>query len=466
MSVRPPDASDGAPQVVATRPMDGPAVYVATRGDAFAVADTARRALAAVGRPVDVDADGVAGVLWRGGPVDARLPLRGVVGIPAGGRATQVAGRLRVEGPPLPASPATLDVVRERLAAQVSGPGFSVLTRGAHASLALLALRRLHGSGDADAFTVHWPGASEGDVLEAGRCARALGARHHVLRPDATDPGAALHAWLATCDLPSVEGFRGHLVEGALARAGATRVAASVGASALFGLGSAFAAAARGGLRAVLRSRPPRDLPEVFDLPGQRAMEREAYRRVPVHAALSALALLPAATRAALHVALARPPDGVLRIRAPRAVVVGETLLRAVSDLELRTPPSRTVRPYLAPDVADAVRALPPRARFGRLGTGGPLRGWLRRAHGWVAQAPAEGFHVTLDRWLRAPLASFLAAHVAPERVAASRVLRADGVARLAALWRDGGDATLAPAVFVAAVLVAWVERVTAGATS
>lgn len=454
------------PPPLATRSMDAPTVYVATHEGRVAVADTARAALTAVGRAAEVDPDGVAGVLWRGGPVDARLPLRGVVGIPAGGRAQWIESRLSIEGPPLPTARVSLDVVRERLSACVGGRTFSVLTRGAHGSLALLALRRLAGGGETDAFTIHWPGAPEGDVHEAGRCARVLGARHHVLRPDAADPASALGAWLACCDLPSLEGFRSHLVEGALARAGLSRVATPVGAAALFGLGDAFAAVARVGIRAALRSRPPRELPDVFDLSGQRALERNVWRRVPVHAAHSMMSILPAATRAALHFARARPPDGLPPMHAARSVVVAEAVLRALSDLELRAPSPRAWRPFLVDEVSHAARALAPRTRFGRVGSGGPLRGWLRRAHGWVASSPAEGFHVTLDRWLRGPLASFLSTWTTPAGIAANGVLRADGVARLLALWRAGGDPMLSRAVFLVAVLEAWVDRVRTGGRS
>ncbi|MFO0933851.1 MAG: hypothetical protein U1E39_14270 [Planctomycetota bacterium] len=236
-----------AGRLVATRATDAPAVYVAWRERAAASAGTALEALAAVGRRAVVDPAGVSGVLWRGGPLDARLPLEGVVGVPAGGRVVFEDGAARVEGPATVAPPCDVATLEARLRTEVAGPGFAVLTRGGHASLALLALRALAGEPEADAFTVHWPGAPEPDVVEAGRTARVLRARHHVLRPDGDEPEAALARWLATCDLPSLEGFRAALLDAALARAGVARAATPVGAAALFGVGEPFASVARGG---------------------------------------------------------------------------------------------------------------------------------------------------------------------------------------------------------------------------
>jgi len=447
------------PPVVVTRGPDAPAVYVARHAGAVAHAATARAALAAVGRPAVVDPTGIAGVLWRGAPVDAHLPLDGVVGVPAGGSAELRGDGVVMTGPATDAAPSDLALLEARLLAEVRGPAFAVLTRGAHGSLALLALRRLADEPEGDALTIHWPGAPERDVTEAGRTARALHARHHVLRPDADEPEAALARWCATCDLPSLEDFRAMLVDAALARAGVARAATSAGAPALFGVGEPFASVAHGGWRLALRSRPPRVPPDAFDLAGQRAVERAALARVPLHAAQVALALLPAGTRAALSTAGPRPPDGTPGL-ASRAAAVAEAALRALSDGELRAPSPRTWRPYLAAPVVAAVRGLPPRARFGRLGSGGPLRSWLRRAHGWVNRAPAEGFHVTLDRWLRGPWAGWLARTLAPGRLAAQGLWKPEGVARLVASWQASATAEAARAVFVVAATVAWVDRV------
>lgn len=450
----------GAARHVATRAPGAPAVYVAWRGGEAASAATAFGALAAVGRTPEVDPTGLSGVLWRGAPLDARLPLVGVMGVPAGGRVVVEDGVARAEGPATTAPPCDVATLEARLRAEVAGPAFAVLTRGGHASLALLALRSLAGEPEADAFTVHWPGAPEPDVVEAGRTARALRARHHVLRPDADEPEAALARWVATCDLPSLEDFRAALLDAALARAGVARAATPAGATALFGIGEPFASVARGGLRLALRSRPPRALPDRFDLDGARAVERAALARVPVHAMQVELALLPAATRDALTTAGPRPPDGTPAGVTPRARAVAEAALRATADTELRTPPSRTFRPFLAAPVVEAVRGLSDAARFGRPGSGGPLRGWLRRAQGWANRTPAAGFHLSLDRWLRGPWARWLETTLRADRLAAQGLWKPEGVAQLVATWRASATGEGSRAVFVVAATVAWVDRV------
>lgn len=456
-------AAAAAGGLVAARATDAPAVYVAWHGRETASAATALGALRAVGRPAVVDPVGVAGVLWRGGPLDARLPLVGVVGVPAGGRVVVEGGVARAEGPATGAPACDVATLEARVRAEVTGPSFAVLTRGGHPSLALLALRALAGEPEADAFTVFWPGAPEPDVVEAGRTARVLRARHHVLRPDEDAPEAALVRWLASCDLPSLEGFRAALLDDALARAGVAHAATPVGAAALFGVGEPFASVARGGLRLVLRSRPPRAVPDAFDLAGLRAVERAALARVPVHAMQVEGELLPAATREAVATVGPRPPDGTPGGVAPRARAVAEAALRATCDTELRTPPSRTFRPFLAPAVVEAVRGLPVGARFGRPGSGGPLRAWLRRAHGWGNRTPAAGFHRSLDRWMRGPWARWLETTLAPDRLAAQGLWKPEGVARLVATWRASATGEASRAVFVVAATVAWVDRVRGG---
>ncbi|MFO0933852.1 MAG: asparagine synthase-related protein [Planctomycetota bacterium] len=213
----------------------------------------------------------------------------------------------------------------------------------------------------------------------------------------------------------------------------------------------------------MLRSRPPRAVPDAFDLAGLKAVERAALARVPVHAMQIEVELLPATTRAALTTAGPRPPDGTPGGLTPRVRAVAEAALRATNDTELRTPPTRTFRPFLAAPVVEAVRGLPVRARFGRPGSGGPLRTWLRRAHGWGNRTPAAGFHRSLDRWMRGPWAGWLETTLAPARLAAQGLWKPEGVARLVATWRASATGEASRAVFVVATTVAWVDRVRGG---
>ena len=452
----------GAPAAgdpVVARPLDGAAVYVA-RGDdgACGVSTSARAAAAAAGRPLALDPAGFSGLLWRGAALDHRLPWRDVVAVPAGGAAVARADGLGcvVEAPAAPAPDAApLD---RALADVVAGPDFALLTRGGPASLALLAVRRLFGAPECDAFSVRWPRAEEARVREAGRTARVLGARHHVLDLGDLDPAAALSAWSAAVDVPSAEGFEAHLLDQALARGGVRRVATPAGGAALFGFGEPFLSLARRRRPWLDRSRPPRTVPDPFDVAAHRELEGRALRRVPVHAAQSALALLPAATREALGTTGPRPPDGTARARSAVAAA-SAAALAALVDRELRAPGPRTWRPFLAASWCPRVRSLPDRVRFGRPGSGGLLRRWLVRARGWAQDAPAEGFEPTLDAWLRGPLAAWLADALAPERLAAQGVWRTDGVARAVTAWRDRRPGWTARVVFVLAALAAWLDR-------
>jgi hypothetical protein len=456
-----PDA-DGWPSL--RRAADGSASYVANDSMAgvVAFASDARVALAAAGRAVRLDNAGFSGLLWRGAPLDARFPLAGVVVVPADGQIVLDPHRLQVARSaqtPVESQPTSEDDVRRAIEALVSAPGFAVLTRAGHASLALLAVRRLAGAGDADAFTIRWPNASEAAILEAGRMARPLGARHHLLELSDLDPAEMLARWLAAADAPCVDGFESAVIDHALARGGVERIATPTGGAALFGLGEPFATIGRARRPLLDRSRPPRTPPDPFDLGAQRDVERTALRRVPVHAAQTALSLLPASTRDVLVTTGARPPDGTARVGGPPLVAIAAAAMRATIDRELRAPSSRTWRPFLDPSVVAAALRLSPRVRFGRPGSGGPLARWLRRAHGWADPKPVEGFEPTLNAWLRGPLAPWFGRALAPERLAAQGVWKPDGVARAVALWREGAPGWTARVVFALALAAAWLDR-------
>ena len=367
-----------------------------------------------------LDPVAVAGYLWRGAPVASPGGL-------GGGDAPEA-------GPAL-----------EDLLATDERPGEEafVPTAGRLPSLALLALRAERGR-SATALVARWPGTEPDGMHDAARAARAAGARVEVVDFAGCDAPQALAEWLAASDLPSVDAFGLHLLDGAAARLGAKVVVRSTGGAARFLAGEAFVGLGAG--RRALQGRSPRGPSgsDPFDVAARAADEERAYGRVPVPRLYARLALLPAATRAALMPTVARPTDGddVARAgglleqvsRAAEAVARSHAAAEAVA-------PVAVERPYLRPDVAAAAARLSTAVRFGRPGSGGWLRRSLRARRGWTTARPAAGFGGALDLWLRGPLAPWVAERLAPERVRAQGLLEPSGVA---ALWqrfrtRQGG---------------------------
>lgn len=120
------------------RPHEGTdPVYVARRDDLTLVGDRVRALLATGLVPRAVDPVGLSGLLWRGAPMDARLPAVGIVAIPPGdrfvaGRGIEVGAPIGIPGWPVnacvtpswrvPAEPGAVAGLHERYLAVADMP--------------------------------------------------------------------------------------------------------------------------------------------------------------------------------------------------------------------------------------------------------------------------------------------------------------------------------------------------------
>jgi hypothetical protein len=110
--------------------------------------------------------------------------------------------------------------------------------------------------------------------------------------------------------------------------------------------------------------------------------------------------------------------------------------------------------PFLDEAVVSAAASLSRAERFGAPGSGG----WLRSLAAEASPA-ASSFEPTLDAWLRGPLASWLDATLAKDRLVAQRVWKPDAVAEAVRRWRAGTHGWTARHVFLPAQIVHWLDR-------
>lgn|GEM_PF-2245329 len=454
-----PPASLLDPTRRVARALDAPPIHVAPLAGRVLLGSSVRGLLATGIVPRLLDPSGVAGLLWRGGPVSNRPPVAGVRSVPAGAALVcGSGGAWRMEAEPCAGELSTPAEVRLRLLE--SGPPRNVSavvsSAGGLGGLALAHVLAERGAPAPEVVTVRFPTDTDARLAGVGRLVSARGARHHVVSLARTDPMAALSAYVAACDVPTPDGFSAALVGDALAAAGVTDAIDAAGASILFGAGPAFAAVAREPRPRGLRRAPPSA--DELDVDAQRAVEIHAFARVPVNLALAAAARLPAGTREVLSRCGPRPVDGFLPPRGSRLEVAVETWLRGpFADRLLGS--ARAARPaFLEPRVLAAVRGLPPPVRFGRPGTGGLLARLAGRGAGRAGMHGA-GFEPTLSLWARGPLRPWLDATLAPERVASTRALEPIAVTGALARFHAGTGGWSATRILTLAFLVAFIER-------
>lgn len=441
------------------RAFDAPPIHVAPLDGRVLVASSGRALLSTGLVPRSIDPSGIAGLLWRGAPVAHRPPLAGTRGVPAGAALAwdpDHGWRLEAAAPAHELStPAEVRLrVLESLPAR--GGGRVVSSAGGPGGLALAGILADLGGPAPELITVRFPADAESRLRIVGRLVEAQGARHHVIDPARTDPVASLSTYVSTCDVPTPDGFAASLVAEALAAAGISDALDAAGASILFGAGPAFAAVAREPRARGLRRKPPSA--DALDVDAQREVELRAFARVPVNLALSAAARLPAGTREALSRCGPRPVDGFRPAPGSRLEVAVETWLRGTfADRVLGAPrPARPV--FLEPRVLAAIRGLPPPVRFGRPGSGGLLARLAGRG-ATRARAHSVGLEATLAAWTREALRPWLEAILAPDRVAATRVLEPGAVAEALRRARAGAGGWTATRILTLAFLVAWIER-------
>lgn len=441
------------------RAFDAPPVFMAPLPGRVLVAPSLRALLSTGLVPRTLDPSGIAGFLWRGAPVANRPPVLGARGVPAGAALVldpDHGWRLESAAPRSELStPAELSLRLLESVASRHG-GVVVSSAGGPGGLALAGVFSAWDDPAPELVTVRLPTDTDARLAVVGRLAQAQGARHHVVDLARTDPQGALTSYLAGCDVPTPEGFGAALVAEALAAAGVSGALDAAGASILFGAGPAFAAVAREPRARGLRRRPPSA--DELDVDAQRAVELHAFARVPVNLALAAAARLPAGTREALSRCGPRPVDGFHPAPGSRLDVAVDTWLRATfADRVLGTP--RAARPaFLDERVLAAVRGLPPPVRFGRPGSGGLLARLAGRGAA-RARGHAAGIEATLAAWGSGALRPWLEATLAPERVAATRVLEPPAVAEALRRSRTGAGGWTAVRIFTLAFLVAWIER-------
>ncbi|HVG95240.1 MAG TPA: asparagine synthase-related protein [Planctomycetota bacterium] len=458
--VLPPQSADAA----IGRPFDGPALYVAAIEGGSVVATDLCAILLTGLVPRRFDPAGFSGMLWRGGAMDARLPVAGIRAVPPGGRVVLGRDGAEIVASPLAlsrsASDDDLTVALEAFARRHDAA--AVLSRGGHASLALLAARHAATGREPEAVTLRWGRGGDEGVAEAGRAAASVGARHRVLDVDVPDPDEALTRHLEVVDLPSVDGFAQATADETLRRASVPLAASSVGGALLFGASEALRRAVAPRRTWLDRSRAPSVRPDPLDVSAQRDVELRAFTRVPLNAAHAALSLLPAATRETLLSTGSRPPDPFLPSGASALDAATELAVRSVlPDTQLRTERPGILRPWLSPELLAVALGLPSHARIGRTRRDGWLARRVRAVHGWAAPRRADSPAGALDAWARGLLKDRLASMLAPDRVAATGAFRPAGVSAALERWRQGqgADAFDARRLLFLAQTVAWLER-------
>ncbi len=343
------------------RPPDGMDPTYTVRSETLTLVGNSVRALLATGLAKRaLDPVGLSGLLWRGAPMDARLPVAGVTSLKPGNRF--IAGR------PIEVEPHT---------GLPSWPSFSCVAPSRD---------------------------GQGAAAEV----------------------AAAHTEFATVeDMPSSDGFLGFLAARAIRAAdpagpgGPAEHAPPCDAALL----DAIAEPAK----EPWRLRRPGPGGDPLDLDAQRALELDALAEEPLHRAQSLLALFPAAARRALASLPERPPDGVVpEFDSGREMAVELVRLGALVDGPMRDA-------ALAFEVTGVRAALPVR--------------------GGDAPDPA------LDAALRGPLASWLDAALARDRLAGQRIWNEDAVGEGVSRWRAKRAGWTARHVFLLARVARWIER-------
>jgi hypothetical protein len=185
-----------------------------------------------------------------------------------------------------------------------------------------------------------------------------------------------------------------------------------------------------------------------------------------VNVAHAVRACFPAATREALSTAGPRPVDGILaRGSAAEAASDVERLgftvdvrLRDAFVLERATGVAVPF-PFLDPALVARVRGLDRRVRFGRPGSGGCLRAWAEARGALPESDEPRGFALPLESWLRGPLASWLDAALAQDRLAAQGVWKPQAVREALRRHQAGDPGWDAGRILHLAFLAEWIAR-------